>query len=177
MLYFTLLLPVTSFGSIRDSLRLKYYLPKKVIYTVGNLGFVVPCIFKYSNKTSNQMHQSIIHLLFSHTDAAQHVSDTIVPIIRSSFKLQLQPPVGVWMRNWSCFQPWSVWKHDHLRIHTATGGCDCSLKQLLIMGTIVPETCWATYMWLSNKCYDWLLHLVGCFIWTVGNIVVCEISH
>jgi hypothetical protein len=26
----------------------------------GNLGFVVPCIFKYSNKTSNQMQQSIV---------------------------------------------------------------------------------------------------------------------
>jgi hypothetical protein len=33
------------------------------------------------------------------------------------------------------------WKHDHLRIHTATGGCDCSLKEFLMMGTIVPETC------------------------------------
>jgi hypothetical protein len=57
------------------------------------------------------------------------------------------------------------WKHDHLRIHMATGGCDCSLKELLMMGTIVPKTCWVASMWLSNKCYDWLLHLVGCFIW------------
>jgi hypothetical protein len=29
------------------------------------------------------------------------------------------------------------WKHDHLRIHKITGGCDCSLKELLMMGTIV----------------------------------------
>jgi hypothetical protein len=29
---------------------------------------------------------------------------------------------------------------DHLRINPATGGCDCSLKELLMMGTIVPET-------------------------------------
>jgi hypothetical protein len=33
------------------------------------------------------------------------------------------------------------WKHDHLRIHTATEGYDCSLKELLMMGTMVPETC------------------------------------
>jgi hypothetical protein len=33
------------------------------------------------------------------------------------------------------------WKHDYLRIHTATEGCNCSLKELLIMGTIVSETC------------------------------------
>jgi hypothetical protein len=30
------------------------------------------------------------------------------------------------------------WKHDHLRIHTATGGCDCSLKELLMMVVVFP---------------------------------------
>jgi hypothetical protein len=57
------------------------------------------------------------------------------------------------------------WKYDHLHIHTATGGCDCSSKDLLMMGTMVPETCWAASMWLRNECYNWLLHLVGCFVW------------
>jgi hypothetical protein len=33
------------------------------------------------------------------------------------------------------------WKHIHLGIHTRTGGCDCSLKELLMMGIIMPETC------------------------------------
>jgi hypothetical protein len=46
-----------------------------------------------------------------------------------------------------------------------TGGCDCSLKELLMMGIIMPETCWAASMQLNNKFYDWLLHLVVCFIW------------
>jgi hypothetical protein len=32
-------------------------------------------------------------------------------------------------------------KHDYLRIHTATGGCDCNFKEFLMMGTIMPETC------------------------------------
>jgi hypothetical protein len=33
------------------------------------------------------------------------------------------------------------WKNDHHRIHMTTKGCDCNLKELLMMGTIVPETC------------------------------------
>jgi hypothetical protein len=33
------------------------------------------------------------------------------------------------------------WKHIYLNIHMETGGCDCSLKELLMMGIIVPETC------------------------------------
>jgi hypothetical protein len=33
------------------------------------------------------------------------------------------------------------WKHIRLGIHTESGGCDCSLKELLVMGTMVPETC------------------------------------
>jgi hypothetical protein len=33
-------------------------------------------------------------LLFSRVNVAQHVSGKILPIIRSTFKLQLQPPVA-----------------------------------------------------------------------------------
>jgi hypothetical protein len=47
--------------------------------------------------------------------------------------------------------------------HMKTGGCDCSLKELLMMGITMPETCWAASVRLSNKLYDWLLHLFGCF--------------
>jgi hypothetical protein len=32
----------------------------------------------------------------------------------------------------------------HLRIHTATGGCDCSLKELLMMGTIMLSGVYVT---------------------------------
>jgi hypothetical protein len=39
------------------------------------------------------------------------------------------------------------------------------LKGLLMMGIIMPETCWAASMRQSNTFYDWLVHLVGCFIW------------
>jgi hypothetical protein len=33
------------------------------------------------------------------------------------------------------------WKHIHLGIHAETRGCRCSLKELLMMGTMMPETC------------------------------------
>jgi hypothetical protein len=33
------------------------------------------------------------------------------------------------------------WKHIHLGIYTETGGCVCSLRVLLMMGVIMPETC------------------------------------
>ena len=35
--------------------------------------------------------------------------------------------------------------------------------RLLMMGIVMPETCWAVSVQESNKFYDWLLHLVGCF--------------
>ena len=34
---------------------------------------------------------------------------------------------------------------------------------LLMVGIVMPETCWAVSVRQSNKIYDWLLHLVGCF--------------
>jgi hypothetical protein len=33
------------------------------------------------------------------------------------------------------------WKHIYLGIHMEAGGCDCILKELLMMGIIMPETC------------------------------------
>jgi hypothetical protein len=44
-----------------------------------------------------------------------------------------------------------------------------------MMGIVMPKTCWAVSVWQSNKFYNWLLHLVGCFIWvnqdfSIGNV-------
>jgi len=39
--------------------------------------------------------------------------------------------------------------------------------RLLIMGIVMPETCWGVSVRQSNNFYDWLLHLVGCFIWVI----------
>ena len=42
---------------------------------------------------------------------------------------------------------------------------------LLMMGIVMPETCWAVSVRQRNKFYDWLLHIVGCFIWVINLIV------
>jgi hypothetical protein len=34
----------------------------------------------------------------------------------------------------------------------------------LLVGIVMPETFWAVSVRQDNKFYDWLLHLVGCFI-------------
>jgi len=47
---------------------------------------------------------------------------------------------------------------------------------LLMMGMVMPETCWAVSVRQSNKFYDWFLHLVWCFIW-VNWICKSWLSH
>ena len=88
------------------------------------------------------------------TDTAQHVSGIKMPIIRSPSnrpRLRTLPP------------PQS---YGNQRLQRQFDG-------LLMMGIVVPETCWAVSVRQSNKFYDWLLHLVGCFIWVTIHLNLC----
>jgi hypothetical protein len=85
------------------------------------------------------MHISFKIIKFISLYAARHVSDTIVPIIRSFLLLHMQSLVTVccWV---GCFlQPCSV----VTRHHTVTRDCMNSNKKLLMMDTVVSETCQA----------------------------------
>jgi len=119
-------------------------------------------IHKENPTRSNNVPKLTIPYLYE----AQHVSGDKTPIIRS-LKLHWQPLV---FHTWKvvgrvaggCYPPatcpttFHIWK---------TRGCQCSFR-LLMMGGVLPKTCWASYTYgIIN--FDTLLHLVGFSLWIV----------
>ena len=117
----------------------------------------------YYSEKPNKMQQRIKILLSPILNEAQHVSGYTPPIIRS-LRLHKQPLV---------LYTWKVVGHvvaGHCQVAYATTtafhvcktrGCLCSFR-LLMMGGVLPETCWASYKYgIIN--FDTLLHLVGFF--------------
>jgi len=85
-------------------------------------------------------------------------------------KLPLQPLVSVWMLRWKCSQPWSVCD-QRPRLRTlppphlyGNQSLQRQFDGLLMMGIVMPETCWVVSVRHGSKFYNWLLHLVDCFI-------------
>jgi hypothetical protein len=114
---------------------------------------------------------SVSNFIIPYLHEAQHVSGDTPPIIRS-LKLHWQPLVShmwkvVWTCNWWMFDRHTVPDNVHqLHVQTPfhvweTRGCQCSFR-LLMMGGVLPETCWALYKYGIIK-FDMLLHLVGFF--------------
>jgi len=66
------------------------------------------------------------------------------------------------MWRWKCSQPWlrtlpPPHSYGNQKLQRQFDG-------LLMMGIVMPKICWAVIVRQGNKFYDWLLHLVGCFI-------------
>ena len=123
--------------------------------------FVDPCIIaQFLQSKPNKMQQCIKILLFLILNEARHVSVDTPPIIRI-LKLHTQPLV---LHAWKvvgcavvgCYQvAYATWQHPTITRPTTfhvckSIGCLCSFR-LLMIGSVSPEACWASFKTRINK--------------------------
>jgi hypothetical protein len=80
------------------------------------------------------MHNQFKIYCFCRAYTAQHVSGTVVPIIRSPLQLPLQLLVTVWLPGWTCLK---LWNRPQLEARMVAG--------LDVPRAVKPMTAWGTY--------------------------------
>ena len=116
--------------------------------------WVWPCIVVNTWKIKDQLDATDWFLL--QNLSAQYVSDTIVPIIRSSRVIQMVAACGTWRFGlpvvglvWSCRFVSGLRRcqtrptTSKPKRHVPQAATICINLELLMMGIMVPETCWA----------------------------------
>jgi len=115
----------------------------------------------------NRLFSLLQNLLF-----AQHVLDTIMPIIRISRVIQMVVACGTWRFGLQVMCPvCGMLQHPANRTHNRKpkrqvpqATTICITLEILMMGIMVPETCWTNNKFCNKETN--LLHLIGLLIHT-----------